>query len=252
MRAARSSPRSDMPVVNVSHFTTFREGSLHAALKARYAAAIPEARIEAAVDGHVVDVAGPTELVEIQTGSFGSASRKLERLVESHRVVLVYPIPVERWLVSVDGDGQVLGRRRSPKRGLALDLFDELVNLPALIAHPNFRIELALISEEEVRGPIPEGVRHRYPRRWRRVDRRLLDVIETRRVGTPADLLGLLPGGLPDPFTTADIVAATGRSKRLAMRAVYCLERSGAVERLPRQGRHLRYGRPSSGADADA
>jgi hypothetical protein len=237
-----------VPVVDAARFTTLREGSLHAALKARYAAAIPDARTEAAVGGYVVDVVGPAELVEIQTGSFGSARRKLERLVESHRVVLVYPIPVERWLVSVDGDGVVLGRRRSPKRGLPLDLFDELVNLPALIAHPNFRIELALISEEEVRGPIPEGVRYRYPRRWQRVDRRLLDVIETRRVDGSADLLGLLPDGLPEPFTTADIVAVTGRSKRLAMRAAYCLERSGAVERLPRQGRYAAYGRVVVGA----
>lgn len=248
MRAGRSSSRSDMPVVDASRFTTLREGSLHAALKARYAAAIPDARVEAAVDGYVVDVAGPTELVEIQTGSFGSARRKLERLVESHRVVLAYPIAVERWLVSVGGDGEVLGRRRSPKRGLALDLFDELVNLPAIIAHPDFRIELALIVEEEIRGPIPEGVRYRYPRRWRRVDRRLIDVIETRRVDTPADLLGLLPGGLPEPFTTADIVALTGRPKRLAMRAVYCLERSGAIERRPRQGRYVAYGRVGVGA----
>jgi hypothetical protein len=58
--------------------TTFREGSLHAALKARYAAAIAGAQVECAVDGFIVDVVGPHELVEIQTGSVGSASRKLE------------------------------------------------------------------------------------------------------------------------------------------------------------------------------
>jgi hypothetical protein len=227
----------------VREFTTLHEGSLHAALKARYAAAIPDARVEAAVDGFVVDVAGPHELVEIQTASFGSASRKLERLVASHRVVLVHPIPIERWLVRVGADGAIVGRRRSPRRGLALDLFDELVRIPTLLAHPNFRVELALTREEEVRGPIPAGARDRSRRGWRRLDRRLLEVVETRRIDTPADLWCLLPPGLPEPFTTADIVAATGRSKRLAMRAVYCLERSGAVERLARRGRLVAYGR---------
>ena len=223
--------------------TTFREGSLHAALKAWYAATVTGARVEAAVDGFVVDVAGLDELVEIQTASFASARRKLERLVVSHRVVLVYPIPIEKWLVRVDADGVILGRRRSPKRGLAIDLFDELVYLPGLIAEPRFRIELALISEEEIRGPIPEGARYRYPRQWWRLDRRLLDVVETRRIDTPSDLLGLLPLGLPDPFTTADIVAATGRPKRLAMRAVYCLARSGSIARLARRGRLTTYAR---------
>ena len=196
----------------MSDFTTLREGSLHAALKARYAGTITDSQVEAVVDGFVVDVVGPHELVEIQTASFGSARRKLERLVATHRVVMVYPIPIERWLVRVDADGVVLRRRRSPKRGLALDLFDELVHIPALVAHPNFRIELALTCEEEIRGPIPGGVRYRYPREWRRVDRRLLDVIETRRIDAPADLVRLLPDGLPEPFTTADIVVATGRS----------------------------------------
>ncbi len=231
------------PVRSRSDFTTLREGSLHAALKARYAAAIAGARVEADVDGFVIDVVGPGGLVEIQTGSFGSIRRKLERLVASHPVVLVYPIAVEKWLVRVDADGTVLRRRRSPKRGLALDLFDELVHISALITDPNFRIELPLIHEEEIRGPIPDGVRYRYPREWRRLDRRLLGIVETLSIVTAADLLGLLPAGLPDPFTTADIVAATGRSKRLAMRSAYCLERSGAVVRLARRGRLVAFER---------
>ncbi|HET9519479.1 MAG TPA: hypothetical protein VFO73_00360 [Candidatus Limnocylindrales bacterium] len=234
----------------MTDFTTYREGSLHAALKARYAASVAGSRVEAAVDGFVVDVVGPDELVEIQTASFASARRKLERLVESHRVVLVHPVPVEKWLIRVDADGAILRRRRSPKRGLALDLFDELVYIPGLLGHPNFRIELALICEEEIRGPIPEGARYRYPREWWRLDRRLLDVVETRRIDTAADLMRLLPPGLPEPFTTADIVAATGRPKRLAMRAVYCLERSGAVARLARRGRLVTYGR-APGAVSD-
>lgn len=233
----------------MSDFTTLREGSLHAALKAGYAAAIAGARVEATVDGFVIDVVGPDELVEIQTASFASVRRKLERLVVAHRVMLVHPIAIEKWLVRVDGDGAILWRRRSPKRGLGLDLFDELVRLPGLIAHPNFRIELALVAEEEVRGPVPDGARYRYPREWWRLDRRLLEVVETRRIDTPADLLGLLPAGLPEPFTTADIVAATGRSRRLAMRTVYCLERSGIVTRGAPRGRLQTYGRASSDAD---
>lgn len=243
--------RRDVSRAVASDFTTLREGSLHAALKARYAAIVTGARVEAAVDGFVVDVAGQDELVEIQTASFASARRKLEQLVASRNVVLVYPIPIEKWLVRVDADGAVLRRRRSPKRGLALDLFDELVYIPGLVAHPNFRIELPLICEEEIRGPIPEGARYRYPRQWWRLDRRLLDVVDTLRIDTPADLLCLLPSGLPEPFTTADIVAATGRSKRLAMRAVYCLERSGAVVRLARHGRLVTYGRLPPIADAE-
>ena len=84
-------------------------------------------------------------------------------------------------------------------------LFDELVAFPELVAESNFRIELVLVREEEVRGPVPAGARYRYPRTWWRLDRRLLEIVETIRVDTPADLIGLLPASLPESFTSADL-----------------------------------------------
>lgn len=234
MTAVGSPDRRPSPI------TTYREGSLHAALKARYAAAVG-GRTEALVDGFVVDVVGPDELAEIQTSGFAGARRKLERLVAAHRVVVVHPMPVEKWLVVVDAGGAIVRRRRSPRRAQPLDLFDELVHIPALLVDPAFRIELVMTSEEEVRGPVPASARFRYPRTWWRLDRRLVEVVETRRIDGPADLGALLPTGLPTEFTTADIVAASGRSKRLAMRAVYCLERCGVADRVGRQGRHVLY-----------
>jgi len=207
--------------VAATPLTTYREGSLHAELKALYTR--PGDRQEEAVDGSVIDVVRDDELVEVQTASFASAARKLRRLVESHRILLVHPIAVERWLVRVDADGAVLGRKRSPKRGMPLDLFEHLVAFPELVAHPNFSLELVLVAEEEIRGPVPEGARYRYPREWWRLDRRLL------------------PAGLPDEFTTADIAAATRRPKRLAMRTAYCLQRAGAAECVGKLGRLALY-----------
>jgi hypothetical protein len=228
--------------------STYREGSLHAALKELYAG--PGGRTEEMVDGFVVDVVRDDELVEIQTASFSSATRKLRRLVMDHRVALVHPIAAERWLLRVDADGAVADRRRSPKRGRPMDIFEELVAFPELVAHPNFRLELPMIHEEEIRGPIPEGARYRYPRQWWRLDRRLLEIVETIRIDTPADRLALLPAGLPSPFTTADIVAASRRSKRLAMRSTYCLSKAGAIRLVGRSGRLLTYEAETGAAPA--
>jgi hypothetical protein len=149
-------------------------------------------------------------------------------------------VAIERWLVRVDADGAILSRRRSPKRGLPIDLFEELVAFPELIAHPNFTLEMLLIREEEIRGPVPEGARYRYPREWWRLDRRLLEVVETIRIAAPADMTALLPQ-LPETFTSADIRIATGRSKRLSMRAAYCLQKSGAATCTGRSGRLQTY-----------
>jgi len=185
-------------------------------------------------------VVRPDELVEIQTASFSSAARKLRTLVERHRIRLVHPIAIERWLVRVDADGAIVSRRRSPKRGLPVDVFDELVAFPELIAHPNFTLELVLTREEEVRGPVPEGARYRYPREWWRLDRRLLEVETNVRVERPADLAALLTP-LPETFTSADIRSATGRSKRICMRATYCLSKAGAAECVGKRGRLQAY-----------
>jgi hypothetical protein len=222
-------------VTTSTGLSTYREGSLHAALKALYAR--PDDRVEESVGGYVVDVVRDDELVEIQTASFASAARKLRRLAVDHRIVLVHPIAVERWLLRVDADGVLAGRRRSPKRGTPLDLFDQLVAFPELVAHPNFRLELVLVREEEVRGPVPAGARFRYPRRWWRIDRRLIEVVQTVRVDTPADLLRLLPAGIPDSFTSADIASASRRPGRIATRAAYCLHRAGATRCVGKRGR---------------
>jgi len=226
-------------VAATSGLSTYREGSLHAALKAQYTR--PGDRVEEPVDGYVIDVVRDDELVEIQTASFASAARKLRRLVGTHRIVLVHPIAVQRWLVRVDADGVMLSRKRSPKRGQPLDIFEHLVAFPELIADVNFSLELALIDEEEIRGPVPEGKRYRYPRTWVRLDRRLVEVVGTMRVDSPADLARLLPDGLPETFTSADIATASRRSKRLAMRTAYCLQRAGAAECTGRMGRLQTY-----------
>jgi hypothetical protein len=230
--------------------STYREGSLHASLKALYAR--PGDRVEESVDGFVIDVVRDGELVEIQTASFASAARKLRRLVEDHRIALIHPIALERWLVRVDSDGVVGSRRRSPKRGLPMDLFRELTAFPELMAHPNFRVELVMIREEEIRGPVPEGARYRYPREWWRLDRRLLEVVETVAVDSPADLLALLPPGLPNQFTTADIATGSRRPKNLAMRTAYCLLRAGAVECVGKIGRLQLYQAAGPGGPAPA
>ncbi len=223
-----------------------REGSLHAALKLRYAGA--DGAVEAIVDGFVVDViAGDGEIVEIQTGSFASARRKFEHLVEQHRLRVVYPIVATRWIVTLVDAGHVVGRRRSPMKALPHVVFDELVHLGRLVAHPGFVLELAFTVEEEIREPMPPG-RRRWPRTWRRIDRRLLDVVGTVVVADPCDLRGLIPGGLPDRYTTRDLVAAFGGRRRLAQRAAYCLRLAGVAEVVGREGGVLVYERVGAGA----
>jgi hypothetical protein len=219
---------------------SLNERPLHAALKEWYRR--DGDLVEAPLDGFVVDLVRDGLLIEIQTRGFSSMRRKFDCLLDSHSMRLVHPVAAEKWIVKLDADGRQVSRRRSPKRGIAADVCEELVSFPSLLSHPNFTLEIALVAEEEVRRPDVK-------RGWRRggfaiEERRLVDVLETVELGSPAELLRLLPEGLPDPFTTTDLAEGLGRSRHLAQEVAYCLRESGAVSTAGRDRRGILYQLP--------
>jgi len=226
---------------------TLNEKDLHAGLKEWYAR--PGDRFEVPVDGFLIDVLRPGRgrcrdlLIEIQTKRLGVLKRKLLKLCTSHRVRLVYPIPSEKWVVRMDGDGEtVLGRRKSPKRGSVFDLFQELVSIPNLMQRREFSLEVLLVREEEVRRPDGNGGCWRR-KGWTIHERRLVDVVDRVLFRTPRDLAALVPSGLGEPFTTADLADGIGHPRWLAQKMAYCLREMGAIRPVGRKGNAILYGR---------
>jgi hypothetical protein len=230
----------------MEHIGSLNEKPLHAQLKEWYAE--PGDRVEVAVDGFVIDIVRDELLVEIQTGGFANLKRKLFDLVERHPVRLVYPIAHEKWLVKLDEDQrQVTSRRKSPKRGSVIEVFTELVSFPALVARPNFDLEILLTQEEEI-------LRYDGRRGWRRRgwvvhERRLLQVVSRHLYTLPADLLQLLPSTLKEPFTTADLASALSKSRRVAQQMAYCLRKMDAICQVGTRGRAKLYKRPDGGTE---
>lgn len=211
---------------------TLRETDLHAALKRLYAE--PGDVLEAKVDGYVIDLLRGDMAIEFQTRNFHAIRRKLAALVERRPVRLVHPIALERWIVRQSASGEPLaGRRKSPRRGHAAHLFVELVSVPALLAHPNFSLELLLIREEELRCPQPPRRRGRWrPKDWAVVGRSLVEVVDRRLLTGPADCLSFLPPGLPQPFTNRDLAVALGLPSYVSEKMTYCLRKLGVVEEI--------------------
>lgn len=219
-----------------------REKPLHAALKRWYARAGDG--IEVAVDGYVIDLVRGELLIEIQTRGFSAMRPKvIALLARGHRVRIIHPIAVDRWIVNVDIDGSVLVRRRSPRHGIVADLVGELVSFPALLAHPGLEIEVLLTREEEYRRHDPGRCWRR--RGWTVVERRLVDVVDRALLTRTEDLARLLPEGLPDPFTTADLALRLGRPRRMAQQMAYCLRKAGVVEVMGSRGQAVTYRIPS-------
>jgi hypothetical protein len=211
---------------------------LHASLKRWYA--LPGDRIEVPVDGYVIDLVRPGVLIEIQTRGLSSARHKVAALLEGgHRLRIVLPIAVDLWIVRVDENGAVLGRRRSPRHGRPGDVFAELVSIARLLPSPALEIDVVLVEVDELRVHAPDGPWRR--KGWTVLERRLVEVLGTVPIRELGDLASLVPADLPDPFTTADLARGLRCPRRLAQQAAYCLRVAEVIDVAGKQRHAVAY-----------
>jgi hypothetical protein len=213
------------------------EGPLHASLKEWYRRSGD--LVEHPLEGFVIDLVREDMLIEIQTRGFSAMRKKFDQLLDRHSIRLVHPIAAEKVLVRIDSQGNEFSRRKSPKHGIAADVCSELVSFPSLLSHPNFSLEVLMVREDEIR-------REDQKKGWRRGgwvidERRLVEVVGHIVFDTPADLVGLLPGALPDSFTTADLAAGLGRPRRMAQEVAFCLKTAGVVDTAGRDRNGIHY-----------
>jgi len=219
---------------------TLNESPLHAALRRWYAQ--PGDVAEAQVDGYIVDLLRGDLVIEVQTGAFYSLRPKLAALVGGHCVRLVVPVARERWIVRLGADGAPIGRRRSPAHAGFAHVCAALVSFPGLLAEEGFSLHALLTEEEELRTHTGRGWRKRG---WRTHERRLLRVLDERLFETPADLAALLPTGLPEPFTAADLASALDVPRRTAGQLAYCLRALHLLGAVGKRGHAPLYARLS-------
>jgi hypothetical protein len=215
-----------------------RERHLHASVKRWYAESGD--REEVSIDGYVIDLVRGDLLIEVQTRGFAGMKPKVKALLHrGHRLRVVHPIAVDRWIVQVEADGTFLTRRRSPRHGALADVASELITFPELVADPGFEIEVLLTVEEEYRHQVAGKCWRR--RGWTVLERRLVEVLDRVVLAEPGDLASLLPAGLPATFTTADLAARLGRPRRTAQHVAYCLARAGVIEDAGKRGHSIAY-----------
>jgi len=221
-------------------FSSGRESSLHSALKKWYL--LGGDRIEAKVDDFVVDIVRGDLLIEIQTANFSSIKPKLLRLLNEHKVRLVYPIPQKKWIVHKSTDaGEIFGRRRSPKKGRLYDLFNELIRIPSLFSKGNLSVEVLMIEVEEIWCDNGRGS-------WRRKgasieDRKLIRVLERKVFEHKTDFLKFLPKDLPDPFSNRNLAESLGIPLSQSRKMTYSLRRIGAITHVGKSRNQMLFAR---------
>ena len=128
-------------------------------------------------------------------------------------------------------------RRLSPKKGMLIDVFDELVRIPRLVKEENFELEVLMVEEEEGRCDDGRGS-------WRRrgtsiKNHKLVSVLDNAIFTCVHDFFFFLPDNLGQPFTNKQIATSLGISLRLARRMTYSLREMGALHVTGKAGRAL-------------
>lgn len=210
---------------------SLNESSLHAELK-KWLFKDGD-KTECPVDGYVADILRGDLLIEIQTRNFGSIKKKFKKLLKSHKIRLVYPLVVSKWIVYVedtenpDEERQVISRRKAPIKGKISSLFKELMRIPKLCADPNFTLQVLFIFQDEIRCDDGKGS-------WRRkgvsiINKKLVDVIDSKIFSSVKDYLTTLPEDLPEEFTNKMLAKAGKFNIKDARKMTYSLCKMGAI-----------------------
>lgn len=215
---------------------TLSEKGLHADLKDFLVR--PGDEIEKPIEGFVADIFRDGLIIEIQTQNFGAMRRKLAHLLGYYPVHLVHPIAVERTVIRQDANGRELNRRKSPKTGRPIDIFEELVYIRDLVMHPNLTFEILMTREEVIRRQDPK--RRRW-NGWYVHDRRLVEVVERMALATHRDFMRLLPEDLDAPFTNGELARKLGIPHRHAGNITYTMRRMGMLREVGKRGNSILY-----------
>jgi hypothetical protein len=213
---------------------TLGEKTLHAVLKEYFEPYKGNQEIK--LGSFVADIVGENGIIEIQTGNFNKLRKKLESFLDVAKVTVVYPIASTKWLIWLDeSTGEVTEKRKSPKKGSPYQAFYELYKIKSLLRNYNLKLCLVLLDIIEYRSL--NGWSEDKKKGSTRYERIPVDIIDEIYIDTISDYSKLIPGGMPQSFTSKDFKKASGLSLSNAQTALNVLSYIGAVKNVGKSGR---------------
>ena len=210
---------------------TLSEKTLHAVFKLYYEP--DEDKHEVAMSGYYADIYNDKGIIEIQTRQLNKLRDKLSVFLQDYHVTVVYPLPFNKWLSWVNPDnGEVQGRRKSPRHFTEYDAFYELYKIKSYLRHPNLSINLVLMDMEEYK--LLNGWSYDKKRGSTRYDRVPVGIRRIVKFDRIEDYMQLVPADLKEDFTVKDFAMAAGVSVEASR---YTLNILNYLEIVKRTGR---------------
>ncbi len=221
------------------------ETSLHRQLKYHFAA--DSNSVEVTVDGFRIDAIDEAGcLVEIQHAGLGAIRNKAKKLLAcGHRLRIIKPLISCKWIETFDRqDGELLRRRRSPKKLVAVDIFRELIHFTQVF--PSSHLTLEVLSVECIEQRVDRVNKRRRRKQYKTLDQHLAKVGESDVLKNLSDLWRLLGNPkLPREFDTKQLGECVAQPRWFAQQIAYTLNRCGATEAIGKRGNAIVYCRKS-------
>jgi len=213
---------------------TYNEKDLHGDIK--HFLLKPGDLLETPYKGFIIDIKRDDLLIEIQTKSFSALRKKLEKLLDINPIRIVHPILLNKEIVLLSSEKNILNKRLSPKHGDITDIFEELIYIHDLFRHINLEIQLLLVTVQEFRIDDGNGS-------WRRrgisiVNTKLKEIHENHLIKDAIQLFKFLPKNIFDSqFTTRDLSSAMKITMKRAQKICYSFKNLELIEAVSKQGR---------------
>ena len=195
---------------------------------------------EIPIGRYIADIYHDGSITEIQSAHFGVMRDKLDAFLPEYRVRVVHAIPHVKWVCWIDPvTGRLLQKNKATRRGSFYDVFEELYAVSSYLKHPNLSFTFYLVDLEEYR--VQDGWGAGGKRGSHRFDRIPLEIADCVSLCRPEDYMQLIPVGLEEPFTSADLKKAVGVGRVDYSTVMNVLHKVGIAERVGRKGNAYLY-----------
>lgn len=181
------------------------------------------------------------EITEIQTKGFGLLRKKLDKLLQSHPVNLIYPIIEEKRIISIYSESGEATVRKSPKRTTLYDTVSELSAIHSYLPHPNLHIKAVYLKIDETRVFSGEKSARKPFQKPISVEKVPTELIKTEDIIYPDFYLSFLKNISNGQFTSNDFARANGISVAEARYLLYLLTELGTVLRTGKRNKAYIY-----------
>lgn len=207
---------------------TLNESSLHRTLKKIYS--LEEgSETEVESGGQIYDIVHKDgSITEIQTKNISRLAKKAETaLRQGKKFRIVHPVAEETRIETYDKSGNLISRRKSPKKESVYSVFRELTGLYPVLLEENFSLELVFSKITEIRTETENPVqsknkRRRFRKNWLKTDKKLDSIEKTQILKSKKDYLALIPDGIPERFTVKDIAEKLKKIPEVKNKASNC------------------------------